>query len=76
MGIYYIIKTRANKRSRSSTYVKLLNHFQDERFNAIPIDWKNLGGITIDKLANNAEVLGINDRMDLQMVSYYIWVSL
>lgn len=32
--------------------VKLLNHFQDERFNAIPIDWKNLGGITIDKLAS------------------------
>lgn len=31
---------------------KLLENFQDERFNAIEIDWKNQGGITIDKLAS------------------------
>ena len=32
--------------------IHLLNCFQDERFNAIEIDWKNQGGITIDKLAS------------------------
>lgn len=32
--------------------IQLLNCFQDERFNAIEIDWKNQGGITIDKLAS------------------------
>ncbi len=32
--------------------VETLNNFQDERFNSIEIDWKNQGGITIDKLAS------------------------
>lgn len=32
--------------------IEILNSFQDERFNNIEIDWKNEGGITIDKLAS------------------------
>lgn len=32
--------------------IELLNNFQDKRFNSIEIDWKNRGGITIDKLAS------------------------
>lgn len=32
--------------------LKILNDFQDERFHEIEIDWKNQGGITIDKLAS------------------------
>ena len=32
--------------------LKILNDFQDKRFNDIEIDWKNQGGITIDKLAS------------------------
>lgn len=34
----------------------ILNNFQDERFNAIEIDWKNEGGITIDKLASQFKI--------------------
>ena len=33
-----------------------LNDFQDERFNNIEIDWKNQGGITIDKLASQFKI--------------------
>lgn len=36
--------------------VKKLNDFQDERFNTIEIDWKNQGGITIDKLASQFKI--------------------
>lgn len=32
--------------------IEILNNFQDDRFNKIEIDWKNQGGITIDKLAS------------------------
>ena len=33
--------------------VQLLNEFQNEKFNAIEIDWEaNKGGVTIDKLAS------------------------
>ncbi|MCL2383713.1 MAG: aldo/keto reductase [Oscillospiraceae bacterium] len=32
--------------------LEMLNNFQDKRFNDIEIDWKNEGGITIDKLAS------------------------
>lgn len=32
--------------------IEILNNFQDQRFNSIEIDWKNQGGITIDKLAS------------------------
>lgn len=32
--------------------IEILNRFQDKRFNDIEIDWKNEGGITIDKLAS------------------------
>ncbi len=33
-----------------------LNDFQDQRFNKIDIDWKNQGGITIDKLASQFKI--------------------
>ena len=36
--------------------VKILNNFQDERFNNIEIDWKNKGGILIHKLASQFKV--------------------
>lgn len=36
--------------------VKILNDFQDKRFNDIEIDWKNQGGITIDKLASQFKI--------------------
>ena len=36
--------------------IKILNNFQDERFNNIEIDWKNQGGITIDKLASQFKI--------------------
>lgn len=36
--------------------LKVLNDFQDERFNSIEIDWKNQGGITIDKLASQFKI--------------------
>lgn len=36
--------------------VKKLNDFQDQRFNQIEIDWKNEGGITIDKLASQFKI--------------------
>lgn len=36
--------------------LKILNDFQDKRFNQIEIDWKNQGGITIDKLASQFKV--------------------
>lgn len=35
-----------------NTDIEILNNFQDKRFNDIKIDWKNQGGITIDKLAS------------------------
>lgn len=38
--------------SLDSRDIEILNKFQDERFNNIEIDWKNEGGITIDKLAS------------------------
>ena len=36
--------------------IKILNNFQDKRFNSIEIDWKNQGGITIDKLASQFKI--------------------
>ena len=36
--------------------IETLNDFQDERFNNIEIDWKNKGGVTIDKLASQFKV--------------------
>lgn len=36
--------------------IEILNDFQDQRFNNIEIDWKNQGGITIDKLASEFKV--------------------
>ncbi len=36
--------------------LKILNDFQDKRFNDIEIDWKNQGGITIDKLASQFKI--------------------
>lgn len=36
--------------------LKILNDFQDERFNQIEIDWKNQGGVTIDKLASQFKI--------------------
>lgn len=36
--------------------LQILNNFQDERFNNIEIDWKNQGGITIDKLASQFKI--------------------
>ena len=36
--------------------LKILNDFQDKRFNDIQIDWKNQGGITIDKLASQFKI--------------------
>lgn len=36
--------------------IELLNNFQDKRFNSIEIDWKNQGGITIDKLASQFKI--------------------
>ncbi len=36
--------------------LKILNDFQDKRFNNIKIDWKNQGGITIDKLASQFKI--------------------
>lgn len=39
-----------------NTDIKTLNNFQDERFNNIEIDWKNQGGITIDKLASQFKI--------------------
>lgn len=36
--------------------IEKLNKFQDERFNNIEIDWKNQGGITIDKLASQFKI--------------------
>lgn len=36
--------------------IKTLNNFQDKRFNSIEIDWKNQGGITIDKLASQFKI--------------------
>ena len=36
--------------------IKILNDFQDERFNKIEIDWKNQGGVTIDKLASQFKI--------------------
>ena len=36
--------------------IEILNNFQDQRFNSINIDWKNQGGITIDKLASQFKV--------------------
>lgn len=61
-GVSTIIKTNtienidSNLESQNFTIEKedleVLNRFQDERFNSIEIDWKNEGGITIDKLAS------------------------
>ena len=39
-----------------SKEIEILNNFQDQRFNSIEIDWKNQGGITIDKLASQFKV--------------------
>ncbi len=36
--------------------LKILNDFQDERFNQIEIDWKNQGGVSIDQLANQFKI--------------------
>lgn len=36
--------------------IEKLNRFQDDRFNNIEIDWKNQGGITIDKLASQFKI--------------------
>lgn len=36
--------------------MEILNKFQDERFNSIEIDWKNKGGVTIDKLASQYKI--------------------
>ena len=36
--------------------LKILNDFQDKRFNDIEIDWKNQGGVTIDKLASQFKI--------------------
>lgn len=36
--------------------INILNNFQDQRFNSIKIDWKNKGGITIDKLASQFKI--------------------
>lgn len=36
--------------------IEILNKFQDQRFNNIDIDWKNQGGITIDKLASQFKI--------------------
>lgn len=36
--------------------IEVLNNFQDQRFNNIEIDWKNKGGITIDKLASQFKI--------------------
>lgn len=36
--------------------IELLNNFQDKRFNSIEIDWKNQGGVTIDKLASQFKI--------------------
>lgn len=61
-GLNTIIKTNTIKNIDSNLgsldftiepkNVETLNNFQDERFNSIEIDWKNQGGITIDKLAS------------------------
>lgn len=39
------------------TDIEILNQFQDRRFNDIKIDWKNNGGITIDKLASQFKIM-------------------
>ena len=39
------------------TDIEILNQFQDKRFNDIKIDWKNNGGITIDKLASQFKIM-------------------
>lgn len=36
--------------------LKMLNDFQDERFNQMEIDWKNQGGVSIDQLANQFKI--------------------
>ena len=36
--------------------LKILNDFQDERFNQMEIDWKNQGGVSIDQLANQFQI--------------------
>lgn len=36
--------------------LKILNDFQDERFNQMEIDWKNQGGVSIDQLANQFKI--------------------
>lgn len=61
-GLNTIIKTNTIKNIDSNLEsldfklenedIQILNNFQDERFNSIDIDWKNQGGITIDKLAS------------------------
>lgn len=65
-GLNTIIKTNTIQNIKSNLEsldfsiekedVKKLNDFQDERFNAIEIDWKNQGGITIDKLASQFKI--------------------
>ncbi len=42
--------------SLDSNDIEALNSFQDKRFECIDIDWKNEGGITIDKLASQFKI--------------------
>ena len=65
-GLNTIIKTNTIKNIDSNLEAlnftlqpedtKILNDFQDKRFNDIEIDWKNQGGITIDKLASQFKI--------------------
>lgn len=65
-GLNTIIKTNTIKNIDSNLEsldfklenedIQILNNFQDERFNSIDIDWKNQGGITIDKLASQFKI--------------------
>lgn len=65
-GLNTIIKTNTRQNIDSnlqsldftleSKDIEILNNFQDQRFNNIEIDWKNQGGITIDKLASQFKV--------------------
>lgn len=65
-GINTIIKTNTIKNIDSNLEaldfrienedLEILNKFQDGRFNSIDIDWKNQGGITIDKLASQFKI--------------------
>ena len=65
-GLNTIIKTNTIKNIDSNLEaldfrienedLEILNKFQDGRFNSIDIDWKNQGGITIDKLASQFKI--------------------